>query len=137
MADVSADPTYKAKYLHHRTKPPVMVVSKTQEADLKTQGFQDAYAHQSWPKHKYHKTFDPGLESAPTEIETTGTGTQVEVERAKMRAIALRDRQRSTKIKTAKDEAAAKALGKDWLDYGDVPLVAAKVASDAEGLPEL
>lgn len=140
MADEKPDPHYTAHYVHHRTSPPVWVTSEAMKdrligntrLGLRGEGYTLHYQHQSWPKLLYHKSYDPALETAIPDLELI-TPNHDHVAQAKLRtAILARDRQRVLKIKKVENEAAAKALGKDWTEVDQCPLEKARVAKEAQ-----
>lgn len=140
MADEKPDPHYTAHYAHHKTLPPVWVTSDAmkarlmgdQRAGVKGEGYTLHYQHQVWPKLLYHKTYDPALNAAVVDLELI-TPNGDPVAQAKLRsAVLARDRQTATKVKRVENEAAAKMLGKEWVEIDQCPAEIARVKREAE-----
>ena len=61
------------KYMHHASKPPVMVESAQQQAELGSE-WSEKYIYQAYPKCKYHWTSDPAAVKDADEEARLGGG---------------------------------------------------------------
>jgi hypothetical protein len=61
------------KYMHHASKPPVMVESAQQQAELGSE-WSEKYIYQAYPKCKYHWTSDPATVKDADEEARLGGG---------------------------------------------------------------